>query len=381
LLAAKNALSSQQSQTQTGAEAEATDDAFSAGIKRKRADERTPAENDALDAVQADMCAVRDAVRDAPAPLPKNDKNDKAKLDLSAAEMFRLYRAGATDSVKRWPIVEYCARDCDIPLLLVEQLKYVTIWVEMSRVCFTPLEAVVNAGQQQKVFNVIARYVNGEFAINVRDAGWPSNDAQDTEGGATDSDNGARSRVSDYQGATVIEPIKGFYAFPVSTLDFASLYPSIIRFYNLCPSVLVIDDEYKNWDKKPECKGRVTFERHPLSHNVLTGYSVKPGSRKRTPDYCVEERIYIFATHVSGVLPRLLSHLGATRKTAKKAMVRFVCVGFVLGLCWVWVDSIPTIQQRACRRLQPRVQLNRRLQHRFYAGLFCRLMHTEHNPK
>lgn len=32
-----------------------------------------------------------------------------------------------------------------------------------------------------------------------------------------------------YEGATVIEPKKGFYQEPVATLDFASLYPSIMQ--------------------------------------------------------------------------------------------------------------------------------------------------------
>uniref|UniRef100_A0A0A9Z700 DNA-directed DNA polymerase n=1 Tax=Lygus hesperus TaxID=30085 RepID=A0A0A9Z700_LYGHE len=47
------------------------------------------------------------------------------------------------------------------------------------------------------------------------------------------------SSVIGYEGATVIEPIKGFYNCPVATLDFASLYPSIIMAHNLCYSTLV----------------------------------------------------------------------------------------------------------------------------------------------
>jgi hypothetical protein len=37
-----------------------------------------------------------------------------------------------------------------------------------------------------------------------------------------------------YEGATVIEPVKGFYDEPVATLDFASLYPSIMVRSVLC---------------------------------------------------------------------------------------------------------------------------------------------------
>lgn len=32
-----------------------------------------------------------------------------------------------------------------------------------------------------------------------------------------------------YEGATVIEPKKAFYEEPIATLDFASLYPSIMQ--------------------------------------------------------------------------------------------------------------------------------------------------------
>ena len=36
----------------------------------------------------------------------------------------------------------------------------------------------------------------------------------------------------------MIEPKKGFYREPVATLDFASLYPSIMMAHNLCYSTL-----------------------------------------------------------------------------------------------------------------------------------------------
>lgn len=43
----------------------------------------------------------------------------------------------------------------------------------------------------------------------------------------------------EYVGATVLEPVKGFYNEPIATLDFASLYPSIMMAYNLCYSTLL----------------------------------------------------------------------------------------------------------------------------------------------
>lgn len=45
-----------------------------------------------------------------------------------------------------------------------------------------------------------------------------------------------------YEGATVIEPIRGYYDQPITTLDFTSLYPSIMQAHNLCYTTLVTKD-------------------------------------------------------------------------------------------------------------------------------------------
>src|SRR3954469_20354203 len=45
-----------------------------------------------------------------------------------------------------------------------------------------------------------------------------------------------------YEGATVIEPIRGYYDVPIATLDFSSLYPSIMQAHNLCYTTLVQND-------------------------------------------------------------------------------------------------------------------------------------------
>lgn len=42
-----------------------------------------------------------------------------------------------------------------------------------------------------------------------------------------------------YEGATVIEPKKGYYDTPIATLDFSSLYPSIMMAHNLCYTTLL----------------------------------------------------------------------------------------------------------------------------------------------
>lgn len=84
----------------------------------------------------------------------------------------------------------------------------------------------------------------------------------------------------------VIEPTRGYYTDPVATLDFASLYPSIMMAHNLCYSTLIPAYEIKN-------------------HN--------PENYIRTPngDYFVKQTVK------KGLLPMILEELIAARKRAR----------------------------------------------------------------
>ena len=52
-----------------------------------------------------------------------------------------------------------------------------------------------------------------------------------------------------YEGATVLEPKAGYYDKPVATLDFASLYPSIMMAHNLCYTTLLPKGQEKMFPK------------------------------------------------------------------------------------------------------------------------------------
>ena len=108
--------------------------------------------------------------------------------------------------------------------------------------------------------------------------------------------NGGEDGVG-YEGATVIEPKRAFYEEPVATLDFASLYPSIMQAYNLCYSTLLTPSQLEGLTKS----GKLTADQ----------YAVAPTEGKDT---------FVNATTRKGILPQILDELLAARKRAKKDM-------------------------------------------------------------
>ena len=70
---------------------------------------------------------------------------------------------------------------------------------------------LISRGQQIKVFSMILRKCKGEKLLV-----------------PTLEKTGAAADVG-YEGATVLDPIKNYYQDPIATLDFASLYPSIMQ--------------------------------------------------------------------------------------------------------------------------------------------------------
>ncbi|KAH9578368.1 C4-type zinc-finger of DNA polymerase delta [Trypanosoma melophagium] len=116
----------------------------------------------------------------------------------------------------------YCLKDALLPIKLLERLMIMVNNVEMARVTGVPIGWLLERGQQIKVFSMILRKGKARNLV------IPT---VEYSGGGLDQ--------RGYEGATVIEPIKGFYNCPIATLDFASLYPSIIIAHNLCYSTLL----------------------------------------------------------------------------------------------------------------------------------------------
>lgn len=136
----------------------------------------------------------------------------------------------AGDAYTRRRLAVYCLKDAILPQRLMDRLLSLTNYMEMARVTGMPLGWLLSRGHMIKVVSLLHRKAAATrlFIPDLpRSGGGP-------DGGGAGGGDGPQ-----YDGATVITPKKGFYTDPIATLDFASLYPSIMMANNLCYSTLV----------------------------------------------------------------------------------------------------------------------------------------------
>ncbi|KAG0364263.1 putative delta DNA polymerase [Gamsiella multidivaricata] len=122
----------------------------------------------------------------------------------------------------------YCLKDAYLPQRLMDKLMCLINYIEMARVTGVPFNYLLSRGQQIKVVSQLYRKaLEKDFVIP----------AVSSQGGD-----------EQYEGATVIEPRRGYYDVPIATLDFASLYPSIMMAHNLCYTTLLTPDIIKRYN-------------------------------------------------------------------------------------------------------------------------------------
>ena len=219
--------------------------------------------------------------------VAKHFLND-AKVDMPYKEMFRKYKGCSAD---RKEIGVYCVKDTDIPLALVNKLAIVPNMVEMAKATWVPLSFLIERGQGIKVFSQILQKTREENMVVVTlNKDWRCNECKKFNNSFAKECKHcgvAKPAEAAYEGATVLHAKSGAYTdTPITGLDFASLYPTIMRAHNLCHSTIILDEKYAGLDG--------------------VEYMTKDG--------------HTFVQNVEGILPKMLRELATNRKQAKKAM-------------------------------------------------------------
>jgi DNA polymerase delta subunit 1 len=191
------------------------------------------------------------------------------KEDVHHTMITELFN-GTPDSRRRLAV--YCLKDAYLPQRLMDKLMCLINYTEMARVTGVPFNYLLTRGQQVKFISQLFRKAREQNLVipNLKNEG-------------TDEQ---------YEGATVIEPIRGYYDVPVTTLDFASLYPSIIQAHNLCYTTLL---------------NKTTVEKLRL---------------QKDEDYIITPNGDMFCTSKvrKGLLTQILEELLEARKRAKKEL-------------------------------------------------------------
>lgn len=220
-----------------------------------------------------------------------------------SVKMHRLHEIGSGRGVPatqaEWlEIARYAGRDAAIPVWLISKMSIVPMFVQMARVCSMPMHDVINGGQQLRVYSCIAKFVAPGGAPEIPDLPEAMRRSPLPEHGFVINSQGRSGwpddpEEGDYEGATVLKPKAGFYADEyVTTMDFNSLYPSIIAEQNLCFSTLL---------SSPMERAKVATRSFEIRHSART-------------------QTYTFAKDIIGVLPRMVIYLVSARKQVKARM-------------------------------------------------------------
>ena len=246
------------------------------------------------------------------------------KDDLPHDQIWDHHHGTDEMQLKLW---SYNYQDCVLPQRLNAKVAALLSMHEMCRVTGVQQVELITSGQQIKILSQFLRFeddsgdkyrfptfhreeddkpkpwdlkaADGE-EVDSRRAFEQSQFAPHEPKGIMHSKKAKAAKVGS-EGATVLEPIKGFYKKPVTVLDFSSMYPNIIIQYNMCYTTLVQDHAL-------QC---------PHGNDMLRGTEVITcGCVCETP---LGHR-FVTARVRRGVIPKILMRLLDWRIQAKGAM-------------------------------------------------------------
>ncbi|RLI97701.1 MAG: hypothetical protein DRO99_02630 [Candidatus Aenigmatarchaeota archaeon] len=189
------------------------------------------------------------------------------KVAVKHSEIEKLWKGDQKDIDR---LVNYCRKDSVLALSLVEKLRLMDKYVALSRVSGTLMQDTLDSGETTRIENYLLREFNAENYV------FPCK----PEDRVVKERNKARKK--ELAGGYVIEPVKALHS-NVAVLDFKSMYPSIIRTFNICPTTLT-NEEREGVIKTP------------------SGAKFVPKSERR------------------GIIPRILENLMVGRQKVKKKL-------------------------------------------------------------
>lgn len=187
----------------------------------------------------------------------------ETKLDMPYEEITPTYNSGPEGRAK---VHRYCVQDARLVWKIIDSKGWHFSNITQARYCGVPLKYLSFRGVQIRILAYQLRvlftlgwlipYIRDDVNRVFRRTAKYTTDVFEKKHGFTWDNRDERTvkkrkssakRSKGYSGATVIEPKKGWHQYMVAIMDFASLYPNMMRRSNLCFSTILLDPKaHKN---------------------------------------------------------------------------------------------------------------------------------------
>lgn len=189
------------------------------------------------------------------------------KVDVKHSEIEKLWK-GSDEDVSR--LVNYARVDSVLAMNLVQKLSLIDKYVALSKISGILLQDTLDSGETTRIENYLLREFNRKGYV------FPCRPDESV------MRKRLVARKKELVGGYVIEPERGFHS-NVAVLDFKSMYPSMIRTFNICPTTLE------------------KVERPGLIKSPIGALFVPPSERQ-------------------GIIPKILENLMNSRQAVKKKL-------------------------------------------------------------
>lgn len=142
----------------------------------------------------------------------------KADIDIMKLNELNRTKEGRTE------ICNYCVIDSVLPFQIMEKNKLYTSLMQMAFVTGVTVNDLIGGGQQAKILSILLSMLSSKTRLRYMFRTQPTYRIIDPE---------------KYEGAALVPPRVGLYLGYTTTLDFTSLYPSIMIQFNICVSTKV----------------------------------------------------------------------------------------------------------------------------------------------
>lgn len=204
----------------------------------------------------------------------------------------------------------YCVKDAWLTRKIMHKLSKLFVSFQLACVTGIPINDVLNRGQGIRTISLMLRYSKKRTPAYF----IPRRETKRTWARRNELTNELRVKIVEdetfegFQGAVVLDPKPKFYKDAIATLDFASLYPSVMQCMNMSYETIVSRQKMLDmgWTEGKEVR-------------TVPDYYWKDGRMQTKIDY---DTNIIFATKETrvGILPEILDSLLSERRAVKKIM-------------------------------------------------------------